>query len=142
VLAYGSNACPEKIEWFRHELGLAGPVVAFEADVSDAAAAWAAGIRFRDDQRPAVLTGFPGVHERHVVWLATPEQRSVLDEVEGRNQRYRLAWVHTPATLGNGQTFEWVLAYIARPEIIGKGVEIKLNRLPLLVETMCSASPT
>ncbi|MCD2191448.1 gamma-glutamylcyclotransferase [Actinomycetospora soli] len=55
VLAYGSNACPSKITWLRRELGLRGPVVALRVTVSGVAAVWAAGLRVRDDARPATL---------------------------------------------------------------------------------------
>jgi gamma-glutamylcyclotransferase (GGCT)/AIG2-like uncharacterized protein YtfP len=55
VLAYGSNSCPSKITWLRHELGLPGPVVALRVTVSGMAAVWAAGLRVRDDARPATL---------------------------------------------------------------------------------------
>lgn len=134
VLAYGSNASPGKIEWLREQLGLTGPVVALEADVQDAAAVWTGGVRAHDGERPAVLAGSPGTTERHAVWFATPEQREVLDEGEGRGERYRLAWVHTPTTLTNGRHLEWILAYVARPEVIGQHVEQHLNRSPLLLD--------
>ncbi|WP_018334157.1 gamma-glutamylcyclotransferase family protein [Actinomycetospora chiangmaiensis] len=55
VLAYGSNSCPSKITWLRRELGLPGPVVALRVTVHGVAAVWAAGLRVRDDARPATL---------------------------------------------------------------------------------------
>lgn len=97
-------------------------------------AVWSAGIRARDGQRPAVLAAEPGHTERHALWLATPEQLAVLDNAEGRGERYRLVWVHAPTTLMNGQHYDWVLAYVARSEVVGREVPIHLNRSPLLVD--------
>lgn len=134
VLAYGSNACPAKICWLREARGLAGPVVVLEADVEGVAAVWSAGVRARDGQRPAVLAAAPGHTERHAVWLATPEQRAVLDRAEGRDERYRLAWLRAGVRLTNGHRHDWVLAYLARPEVIGQQVAEHLNRSPLLVD--------
>lgn len=132
VLAYGSNASPGKIEWLRSELGLTGPVVAMRAEIDGAAAVWTGGVRAHDGERPAVLAAASGT-ETHAVWLATPEQRAVLDVGEGRGERYRLAWVHAPVTLPDGTRHEWVLAYLARPEVIGHDVAEHLNRSPLHV---------
>jgi gamma-glutamylcyclotransferase (GGCT)/AIG2-like uncharacterized protein YtfP len=96
VLAYGSNRCPSKITWLRRELGLGDdPVVVLGAEVRGLAAVWAAGLRVRDGQRPAVLAAWPGAVERHAVWLATPGQIAVLDRCEGRDDRFRLARVRT-----------------------------------------------
>ncbi len=133
LLAYGSNASPGKIGWLRDTVGLTGPAIVLDAHVEGAAAVWSAGIRARDGQRPAVLAAAPGSTERHAVWLVTPDQRSALDRGEGRGERYRLAWVHTPVTFANGHRLHWVLAYVARPEAIGQHVEQHLNRSPLLV---------
>lgn len=130
ILAYGSNANPGKIIWLREAMGLTGPAVVLEADVEGVAAVWAAGFRSRDGQRPAVLAAAPGVTERHAVWLATPEQRAVLDRAEGRGQRYRLAWLRARTTLTNGQSHDWVLAYLARPQVVAE----HLNRAPLMVD--------
>jgi hypothetical protein len=91
LLVYGSNKCPSKITWLRRELGLDGPVVVLRAEVRDAAAVWAAGLRVRDGQRPATLAAAPGAREWHALWLATPDQVEVLDRCEGRGERYRLA---------------------------------------------------
>ncbi|MFL6142467.1 MAG: gamma-glutamylcyclotransferase [Labedaea sp.] len=134
LLSYGSNACPGKLAWLRDVRALRGPAVMLEADVTDVAAVWSAGLRARDGQRPAVLAGAPGAVERHAVWLVTPDQLAVLDLVEGRGTRYRLGWVHAPTTLANGQRFDWVLAYVARTEAIGLDVRTELNRSPLLVD--------
>lgn len=134
VLAYGSNANPSKITWLREELGLEGPVVVIRASCRDVAAVWSAGTRERDGQRPAVISASPGTVEHHAVWLATPEQRRVLDEVGGRGERYRLAWVHTPVRFEGGRDLRSVLAYTARPEAIGQDVPLHLNRSPLLVD--------
>jgi hypothetical protein len=96
VLAYGSNKCPSKITWLRRQLGLGeDPVVVLRARTSGLAAVWAAGLRHRDGQRPAVLAAAPGVEETHAVWLATPEQVAVLDRCEGRDERFRLARLRT-----------------------------------------------
>jgi gamma-glutamylcyclotransferase (GGCT)/AIG2-like uncharacterized protein YtfP len=98
VLAYGSNRCPSKISWLRRELGLgAGPVVVLRARTRGVAAVWAAGLRQRDGQRPAVLAAAPGVAEAHAVWLATPAQIAALDRCEGRDERFRLARLRTGA---------------------------------------------
>ncbi|HZG92508.1 MAG TPA: gamma-glutamylcyclotransferase [Pseudonocardia sp.] len=96
VLAYGSNKCPSKITWLRRQLGLGeDPVVVLRARTTGLAAVWAAGLRHRDGQRPAVLAAAPGVEETHAVWLATPEQVAVLDRCEGRDERFRLARLRT-----------------------------------------------
>lgn len=133
VLAYGSNVCPSKITWLREELGLAGPVVVLSAMCTGLSAVWASGVRARDGQRPAVLVSAPGVVEHHAVWLATAEQRRVLDECEGRGERYRLVRLHgnERVELETGRTGQ-VLAYGALGEI----------RRPLLVDgrvVPCSA---
>jgi hypothetical protein len=132
VLAYGSNSNPEKISWLRTELGLQGPAIVLRAECSGIAAVWSAGIRARDDQRPAVLAAAPG-SETHAVWLVTPDQRRVLDECEGRGQRYRLSWVYADIRLDGGASLSSVLAYTARPESLGRDVPERLNRSPLLV---------
>lgn len=96
VLAYGSNRCPSKITWLRRELGMGpDPVVALRVRTTGLAAVWAAGLRRRDGQRPAVLAAAPGVAEQHLLWLATPEQIAVLDRCEGRDDRFRLARLRT-----------------------------------------------
>ncbi|MEV4645878.1 gamma-glutamylcyclotransferase [Saccharopolyspora sp. NPDC049357] len=133
VLAYGSNVCPSKITWLRSELGLRGPVVVLSATCTGLSAVWASGVRARDGQRPAVLVSSPGVVEHHAVWLATAEQRRVLDECEGRGERYRLVRLHGPerVELDTGPA-AGVLAYGALGEI----------RRPLLVDGQfvpCSA---
>lgn len=92
VLAYGSNRCPGKITWLRSDLGLGDdPVVVLRCTTVGVAAVWAAGVRARDGQRPAVLVAAPGVVEEHALWLATREQVAVLDRCEGRDDRFRLA---------------------------------------------------
>ncbi|HEX8518596.1 MAG TPA: gamma-glutamylcyclotransferase family protein [Pseudonocardia sp.] len=95
LLAYGSNRNPSKITWLRRTLGLAGPVVVLRARTEGLAAVWASGVRARDGQRTSVLGAVPGAVERHALWLATPEQVAVLDRCEGRDDRYRLARLHT-----------------------------------------------
>ncbi|GAA2785451.1 gamma-glutamylcyclotransferase [Saccharopolyspora taberi] len=134
VLAYGSNANPSKISWLRDRLGLRGPVVVIGAECHGVSAVWSAGVRARDGQRPAVLAGLPGVVEHHAVWLTTPDQRAVLDECEGRGERYRLSWVHAPVRLEGHGALSSVLAYTARPEAVGADVPVHLNRSPLVVD--------
>lgn len=96
VLAYGSNRCPSKITWLRDALGMGpAPVVVLRALTTGVAAVWAAGLRLRDGQRPAVLAAAPGIEEEHAVWLTTPDQIAVLDRCEGRDERFRLARLHT-----------------------------------------------
>lgn len=124
VLAYGSNRCPSKITWLRAELGLAGPVVTLAAVTEGIAAVWAAGLRRRDGQRPAVLAAAPGVTERHCVWLATEAQLAVLDRCEGRGVRYRLARLRTGRVrTEDGRLVDRPLCYLAASDI----------RMPLLV---------
>ncbi len=134
VLAYGSNANPSKITWLREALGLESPALVFRAECHGIAAVWSAGLRARDDQRPAVLAGMPRITETHTVWYVTPDQRRVLDICEGRGERYRLSWVNASIALENGRKLHQVLAYTARPEVIGQNVPTHLNRSPLLVE--------
>jgi hypothetical protein len=125
VLAYGSNACPSKITWLRRTLGLPGPVVVLRVKCIGLSAVWASALRVRDSQRPATLTGAPGVVEHHAVWFATPEQRAVLDVCEGRGTRYHLARLHTgEITAEDGTRLDNVLAYVGAAEI----------RWPLLVD--------
>ncbi|WP_037067515.1 hypothetical protein [Pseudonocardia acaciae] len=125
VLAYGSNRCPSKISWLRAELGLAGPVVVLDAVTEGVAAVWAAGLRARDGQRPAVLAAAPGVTERHCVWLATEDQLAVLDRCEGRGVRYRLARLRTGRVrTSDGAVVDRPLCYLGAAEI----------RAPLLVD--------
>ncbi len=119
LLAYGSNRCPSKITWLRRALGMGeDPVVALRVRTHDVAAVWASGLRRRDGQRPAVLAAAPGVVEEHVVWLATPEQIAVLDRCEGRDERFRLARLHTGevrTTDGGGISAPW--CYVAHGAI-------------------------
>jgi gamma-glutamylcyclotransferase (GGCT)/AIG2-like uncharacterized protein YtfP len=126
VLAYGSNRCPSKITWLRRELGLGpDPVVSLRARTTGVAAVWAAGLRYRDGQRPAVLAAAPGVVEEHMVWLATPEQIAVLDRCEGRDERFRLARLGTGTVrLDGGAVVERPWCYLGHAAI----------RHPLLVD--------
>lgn len=124
VLAYGSNRCPSKISWLRTELGLAGPVVALAADTEGVTAVWAAGVRARDGQRPAVLAAAPGTSERHALLLVTPDQLAVLDRCEGRGERYRLARLREAVRTGDGARYDRPLAYLG----------LSVDRRPLLVD--------
>lgn len=126
VLAYGSNRCPSKITWLRSELGLGpDPVVVLRASTTGVAAVWAAGVRARDGQRPAVLAAAPGIVEEHAVWLATPAQVAVLDVCEGRDVRFRLARLRT----GEVRTDDGVL--VEAPWVY---LGLAPNRRPLLVD--------
>jgi len=128
VLAYGSNANPSKITWMRAERGLTGPVVVLRATTTGMAAAWAAGLRAVDDQRPAVLVAADGRTEQHAVWMAEPGQLAALDRVEGRladPQRYRLARLRTGAVrTEDGGIVDTPFAYLG----------LDPNRRPLLVD--------
>jgi gamma-glutamylcyclotransferase (GGCT)/AIG2-like uncharacterized protein YtfP len=126
VLTYGSNRCPSKITWLRRELGLGpDPVVVLRARTHDVAAVWAAGLRHRDGQRPAVLAASPGTVEDHAVWLATPEQIAVLDRCEGRDERFRLARLRTgEVDLEDGTRLDAPWCYLGHAAI----------RRPLLVD--------
>lgn len=126
VLSYGSNRCPSKITWLRRTLGLGPePVVVLRVLTRDVAAVWAAGLRARDGQCPAVLASAPGVVEQHAVWLATAAQREVLDRCEGRGARYRLARLRTGSVrTEQGLPIERPLVYLG----------LARERRPLLVE--------
>ncbi|NIJ10361.1 hypothetical protein FHU38_000705 [Saccharomonospora amisosensis] len=125
VLAYGSNACPEKITWLRKAMGLTGAVVVARVRCHGVAAVWAAGFRERDGARPATLAAAPGVEEWHAVWFATPDQLAVLDRCEGRGTRYdRVRLRDGTVRLEDGSPVEGALAYV------GAAAE----RMPLLVE--------
>lgn len=130
LLTYGSNRCPSKITWLRRNLGLAGPVVVLRATTRDVAAVWAAGLRKRDGQRPAVLAAAPGAVEEHAVWLATTSQIEVLDRCEGRDDRYRLARPRTTVRTEDGGLIEQPWCYLGLGAI----------RRPLLVEDAAGVS--
>ncbi|MEJ2869006.1 gamma-glutamylcyclotransferase [Actinomycetospora sp. OC33-EN08] len=154
VLAFGSNACPSKITWLRRELGLPGPVVALRVGVHGVAAVWAAGLRVRDDARPATLAVVPGspcvssaamltldvtkaggttAGEVHHVWLATPDQVAVLDRCEGRGTRYDLAWLHAATVVDErGVRLDPVLGYWPAPRRPDEPP--RTDRSPLLVD--------
>ena len=128
VLTYGSNANPSKIGWMRAERGLTGPVVVLRATTTGLGAAWAAGLRVVDDQRPAVLVAAAGRTERHAIWMAAPEQFAALDRVEGRvadPPRYRLGRLRTGTVrVEDGGIVDGVCAYLGLDRI----------RMPLLVD--------
>lgn len=126
LLSYGSNRCPSKITWLRAALGLGpDPVIVLRVRTSDVAAVWAAGLRVRDGQRPAVLAHAPGVVEEHVVWLATASQLAVLDRCEGRGERYRLAHLRSGSVhTEDGRPIASPLVYLGlsaqrRPLLVG-----------------------
>lgn len=124
VLAYGSNACPAKVDWLRATLGLTGPAVVLRARCTGVAAVWAARLRARDGQRPATLAAEPGRAEWHAVWLATPAQVATLDRCEGRGSRYRLVRLDSGVIRAeDGTDLAGTLAYTAAGDL----------RAPLLV---------
>jgi gamma-glutamylcyclotransferase (GGCT)/AIG2-like uncharacterized protein YtfP len=134
VLSYGSNRCPSKITWLREQLGLTGPVVVLDAVTEGVAAVWAAGLRQRDGQRPAVLAAAPGVVERHALWLATPQQVAVLDRCEGRGVRYRLARLRTGRVrTADGALIEGPWCYLAagalRAPLLVAGAPVRCETL-------------
>lgn len=147
VLAYGSNRCPSKITWLRRELGLgADPVVVLTVRTSDVAAVWAAGLRLRDGQRPAVLAAAPGATEDHAVWLATPEQIAVLDRCEGRDDRFRLARLRTGAVRGeDGTDFEAPWCYVGhaptRRPLLVDGYPVRCADVPQSVARYLTGTP-
>jgi gamma-glutamylcyclotransferase (GGCT)/AIG2-like uncharacterized protein YtfP len=115
VLAYGSNRCPSKITWLRLVHGLGpGPAVVLRARTAGVAAVWAAGLRVRDGQRPAVLAAAPDAVEEHAVWLATPDQVAALDRCEGRSRggRHVLARLDAAAVMVAGVRIERPWAYL------------------------------
>lgn len=137
ALSYGSNRCPSKVDWLRAELGLTGAVVGIRVQVRDVAAVWAAGIRARDDQRPATLAASPGTVEDHVLWFATPQQLRVLDVCEGRDVRYRLVRLHSGVVTDGARRFPDVLTYVAMTAAVtpdGGGDVPLTSRFPLLVD--------
>jgi len=136
MLAYGSNRCPSKITWLRRALGLgADPVVVLRARTRDVTAVWAAGLRRRDGQRPAVLAAAPGVVEEHAVWLATPEQVAVLDRCEGRDERFRLARLRSgEVRTDDGARFDAPWCYVGhgtiRRPLLVDGAPVRCTDLP------------
>jgi gamma-glutamylcyclotransferase (GGCT)/AIG2-like uncharacterized protein YtfP len=129
LLTYGSNRCPSKITWLRRDLGLTGPVVVLRAVTRDVAAVWAAGLRKRDGQRPAVLAAAPGAREEHAIWLASTDQLAVLDRCEGRDDRYRLARPPITVRTEDGGLIERPWCYLAlgpirQPLLVG-GVPVR-----------------
>ncbi|OZM83991.1 gamma-glutamylcyclotransferase family protein [Pseudonocardia sp. MH-G8] len=136
VLAYGSNRCPSKITWLRRALGMgADPVVVLRARTRDVTAVWAAGLRRRDGQRPAVLAAAPGAVEEHAVWLATPDQIAVLDRCEGRDERFRLARLRSgEVCTDHGVRIDEPWCYVGhgairRPLLVG-GAPVRCAALP------------
>ncbi len=125
VLAYGSNACPQKITWLRENLHLSGPVVVLRARCTGLSAVWAAGMRSRDGQRPVTLAAAPGIVEDHAVLLVTEDQLAVLDRGEGAGARYRRALLDPAAvTVEGGWTPRELHAYVGA----------RADRMPLLVD--------
>lgn len=134
LLTFGSNRNPSKITWLSRTLGLTGPVVVLRGVTRDVAAVWAAGLRKRDGQRPAVLTAAPRVTERHAVWFATPDQLKVLDHCEGRDDRYRLARPEITVRTDDGAVIERPWCYLAlgaiRQPLLVDGVPVRCADLP------------
>lgn len=133
ILAYGSNECPEKVTYLRRDLGLTGPVIALPVTCVGLVGIWCAGIRPRDGARPVILAADPDATERHTVWLATSDQRKVLDQCEDRGRARRLVELHHQIIGPTGDDMTGVLAYTAALDAIGPDVPPAWNRSPLLV---------
>ncbi len=137
VLAYGSNRCPSKISWLRLVHGLGDePAVVLRARTEGVAAVWAAGLRVRDGQRPAVLADAPGAVEEHAVWLATPGQVAALDRCEGRGAggRHVLARLDGTTVTVAGVPVERPWAYLgavpARRPLLVDGRPVRCADVP------------
>ena len=147
VLAYGSNRCPSKITWLRTELGLGPePVVVLRVRTIGVAAVWAAGLRRRDGQRPAVLAAAPGVVEEHAVWLATAAQIAVLDVCEGRDERFRLARLRTgEVRTGDGTLIAAPYCYLGhattRRPLVVDGRPVRCSTVPQAVALTLRGEP-
>ncbi|MGH3949132.1 MAG: gamma-glutamylcyclotransferase [Pseudonocardiaceae bacterium] len=125
VLAYGSNACPQKITWLRENLCLSGPVVVLRARCTGLTAVWASGVRARDGQRPVTLAAAPGIVEDHAVLLVTADQLAAIDRCEGAGDRYNRVLLDAAAVTIEGG---WV------PQQLHAYVGARADRLPLLVD--------
>ena len=106
MLAYGSNRCPSKITWLRERARPAAPTRWWCCGrraphrAVGARVVGATGLRVTrdgaaDPARAGAHRARGRSHEDHAVWLATPEQIEVLDRCEGRDDRFRLARLHT-----------------------------------------------
>jgi gamma-glutamylcyclotransferase (GGCT)/AIG2-like uncharacterized protein YtfP len=110
--------------------------VVLRAHTHDVAAVWAAGLRKRDGQRPAVLAAAPGAREEHAVWFATADQLEVLDRCEGRDDRYRLARPPITVETEDGGLIERPWCYLAlgtirQPLLVGEdNVPVRCADLP------------
>jgi hypothetical protein len=114
LLAYGSNACPGKLQDLRDRHGLTGPVVMTPCTLLDLAAAWCAGERLVDRSVPATLVAAAG-REHHFLWWVAPEQWPALDRCEGRGERYDLVPVPAGPVLDDlGREVPDVRAYVGR----------------------------
>lgn len=125
ILAYGSNACPEKLAGRYPD-----DVFALSAEVEDWAAVWCSSRRQSGDV-VCTIAPVPGARERHAVLAVTPEQLGPMDEWEGHPSRYRRERFTGRVTLEDGSS-PAVEAYLGTPD----------KRPPLLVDghpLLCSS---
>lgn len=123
ILAYGSNACPQKLaERYQGE-----DVFALSADVDDWAAVWCSARR-RSGDVVCTLAPFPGARERHAVLAVTTGQLARMDDWEGHPSRYRREGFTGRVTLEDGSS-PAVDAYLGTPEM---RPTLLVNQRPLL----------
>jgi hypothetical protein len=110
ILAYGSNACPEKLaQRYSHS-----DVFALSADVEDWAAVWCSSRRQSGDV-VCTIAPFPGARERHAVLAVTPGQLGPMDEWEGHPSRYQRGRFTGRVILEDGSSPE-VEVYLGTPD--------------------------
>lgn len=110
ILAYGSNACPQKLaERYPGE-----EAFALMAVVEDWAAVWCDARRGSGDV-VCTLAPFPGTRERHPVLAVTPGQLGPMDDWEGHPSRYRRERFTGQVTLEDGSS-PAVDVYLGTPE--------------------------
>lgn len=111
ILAYGSNACPQKLAERYH----GEDVFALTAEVHDWAAVWCAARRQSGDV-VCTLAPFPGARERHVVLAVTAGQLGPMDDWEGHPSRYRRERFTGRVTLEDGSSPE-IDVYLGTPDL-------------------------
>ncbi len=118
VLAYGSNANPQKL------LDLPGAdVFALEAEIEGWAAVWCPKRRTRDDVVVCTLAPMVDIRERHVVLAVTRDQREVMDKWEGHPGCYERVRFTGRLALddGSGPAVEVYLGTHRRPALLVGG---------------------
>lgn len=110
VLAYGSNANPQKLS----EQFPDSDVLALPADVEGWAAVWCSQRR-RSGEVVCTLAPLPGARERHVVLAVTPAQLARMDGWEGHPRWYRRERFTGRVTLSNGSSPP-VQVYLGTPD--------------------------